>query len=145
MTTKNSNIGGQQVLNGLTTFQSNFGPEQTIERLEADIKEQGMQIFARINHAILAAQVGQILRPTEVLIFGNPRAGTQLMQANQTVGIDLPLKALVWEDEAGKTWLTYNETKWLAKRHGIGIQANSAIDMMALTIDAITRKATKAT
>jgi uncharacterized protein (DUF302 family) len=90
-----------------------------MERLEAAIKVRGITVFARINHTSLAAGAGMTLRPTEVIIFGNPRGGTPLMQAKQTIGIDLPLKALVWEDESGKTWIGYNEPRWLAQRHGV--------------------------
>jgi uncharacterized protein (DUF302 family) len=104
-------------MEGLTTNQSSFGPQETMDRLEAEIKAHGMTVFARINHAALAEQAGLALRPTEVILFGNPRGGTPLMQANQTIGIDLPLKALVWKDVSGKTWLSYNEPAWLAKRH----------------------------
>jgi len=88
-----------------------------MRRLEAEIKAHGLDIFTRINHAALAAEAGLTLRPTEVILFGNPRGGTPLMQASQTMGIDLPLKALVWRDASGKTWLSYNEPAWLAKRH----------------------------
>lgn len=98
-------------------MESRFGPEETMNRLESQIKGRGMTIFARINHSALAAQVGLPLRPTEVILFGNPRGGTPLMQAKQTIGIDLPLKALVWQDAAGKTWLSYTEPSWLARRH----------------------------
>ena len=101
----------------LKTLKSEFGPEKTIDRLEAEINAHGMTVFARINHAALAAGVGLALRPTEVIVFGNPRGGTPLMQAKQTMGIDLPLKALVWQDASGQTWLSYNEPAWLAKRH----------------------------
>ena len=80
-----------------------------MDRLEAEIKAHGMTVFARINHAALAAAGGADAAPTEVILFGNPRGGTPLMQANQTIGIDLPLKALVWQDASGKTWLSYNE------------------------------------
>jgi uncharacterized protein (DUF302 family) len=104
---------------GLITVQSQFGPAETMNRLEAEIKAHGMGVFTRINHAALAADGGLTLRPTEVILFGNPRGGTPLMQANQTIGIDLPLKALVWQDAGGKTWLTYNEPAWLAKRHEV--------------------------
>jgi uncharacterized protein (DUF302 family) len=107
-------------MEGLTTFKSSFGPDETVSRLEAEIKAHGMSVMARINHAALAAEAGLSLRPTEVLIFGNPRGGTPLMQANQTIGIDLPLKALVWQDATGKTWLSYNEPAWLVQRHEIG-------------------------
>lgn len=106
-------------MEGLVTFASNFGPQETMDRFQAAIKAKGMSVFARINHAALAAEAGLPLRPTEVIIFGNPRAGTPLMQAGQTIGIDLPLKALVWQDDSGKVWLGYNEPRWLAKRHGI--------------------------
>jgi len=91
-----------------------------MDRLETEIQAHAMRVFARINHAALAAEAGMTLRPTEVIVFGNPRGGTPLMQANQTIGIDLPLKALVWQDASGKTWLSYNEPDWLAKRHGVG-------------------------
>src|SRR5258708_35857008 len=107
-------------MEGLTTIQSNFGPQETMDRLEAEIKARGMGVLARINHAALAAEAGLALRPTEVILFGNPRGGTPLMQANQAIGIDLPLKMLVWQDASGKTWLSYNEPDWLARRPGIG-------------------------
>jgi len=90
-----------------------------MRRLEVEIKARGMRVFARINHAALAAEVGLKLLPTEVILFGNPRAGTPLMQASQTMGIDLPLKMLVWQDASGKTWLSWNEPAWLAKRHEV--------------------------
>ena len=90
-----------------------------MSRFESEIKAHGMNVFARINHAGLAGEAGLALRPTEVIIFGNPRGGTPLMQANQTIGIDLPLKALVWQDSSGNTWLSYNEPAWLVKRHEI--------------------------
>src|SRR5205085_3214284 len=103
---------------GLTIRPSSYGPKETMDRLAASVVDKGMAILARIDHAAAAAKAGLELRPTEVLIFGNPRAGTPLMQAVQTVGIDLPLKALVWQDEAGAVWLAYNDPAWLAARHG---------------------------
>jgi uncharacterized protein (DUF302 family) len=106
-------------MEGFTTLKSEFGPEKTMERFDVEIKAHGMTVFARINHAVLAADVGLALRPTEVILFGNPRGGTPLMQAKQTMGIDLPLKALVWQDASGQTWLSYNEPAWLAKRHEV--------------------------
>lgn len=107
-------------MDGLETIKSDFGPEETLGRLEAEIKAHGMTVFARINHAASAAEVGLALLPTEVVLFGNPRGGTPLMQAKQTMGIDLPLKALVWQDASAQTWISYNEPEWLAKRHGLG-------------------------
>ena len=121
---------------GLTTLQSNLGPQETMDRLEAQIRAHGMGVFARINHAALAAEAGLKLRPTELILFGNPRGGTPLMQANQTMGIDLPLKALVWQDASGKTWLSYNSPDWLAKRHELtGVEP--AIATMAAALSAI--------
>ena len=90
-----------------------------MNRLEAAVKAKGMTVFARIDHAAGAAAAGLSLRPTEVLIFGNAKGGTPLMQSVQTIGIDLPLKALVWQDASGKTWLSYNDPAWLAQRHGL--------------------------
>ena len=90
-----------------------------MDRLEAQAKQAGLNIFARIDHAAGAAKIGKKLRPTEVLIFGNPQGGTPFMECAQTVGIDLPLKALVWEDAAGQVWLGYNDPAYLAKRHTV--------------------------
>src|SRR6478752_8462805 len=97
------------------------------ERLETELTAKGMTIFARIDHAAGAAQVDLPLRPTELLIFGSAKAGTPLMQSNQEVGIDLPLKALVWEDAEGKTWLAYNDPSWIAKRHGLGPEMSPTV------------------
>jgi uncharacterized protein (DUF302 family) len=104
-------------VNGLTTIPSDFPVEETIDRLAAIVTSKGLSVFARIDHAANADQVGLSLRPTYLIIFGNPKAGTPLMQENQVSGIDLPVKALAWQDEAGKVWLTYNEASWLAGRH----------------------------
>jgi uncharacterized protein (DUF302 family) len=128
---------------GLTSLPSSFGPKETMDRLEAEIKAKGMTVFARIDHAAGAAQVGLPLRPTELLIFGSAKAGTPLMQTNQTIGIDLPLKALVFEDAAGKVWLAYNDPRWLAKRHGLGADADRTVDTMATVLNAVAAKATK--
>jgi len=127
-------------MEGLTTVQSNFGPQDTMDRLEAEIKAHGMTVLARVNHAALAQQAGLALRPTEVILFGNPRGGTPLMQANQTLGIDLPLKALVWQDAVGKTWLSYNEPTWLARRHEV-LGVEGAIAAMGLALGDIAAKA----
>jgi uncharacterized protein (DUF302 family) len=131
------------IADGLTTIPSSFGPKETMDRLEAEIKGKGMTAFARIDHAAGAAQVGLPLRPTELLIFGSAKAGTPLMQAGQAIGIDLPLKALVFEDAAGKAWLAYNDLRWLAQRHGLGATVSQAIDAMVAALDAVATKATK--
>ena len=104
---------------GLITLKSTRGASETMDRLEEVVKQRGLTVFARINHAAGAAKIGKTLRPTEVLIFGNPQGGTPFMEYAQTVGIDLPLKALVWEDGTGQTWLGYNDTTYLAKRHQV--------------------------
>jgi uncharacterized protein (DUF302 family) len=127
---------------GLTTIPSNYGTKDTMDRLEAEIKARGMTVFARVDHAAGAAEVALTLRPTELLIFGNPKGGTPLMQSNQTIGIDLPLKALVWQDASGKTWLSYNDPSWLAKRHGLGPEVDPAVNAMAAALSAVARTAT---
>jgi uncharacterized protein (DUF302 family) len=104
---------------GLTTIPSTHSVKETIDRLAADVTAKGRTVFARVDHAKGARDVGLELRPTELLIFGNARGGTPLMQAQQTIGIDLPLKALAWEDAGGKVWLAYNDPEWLAARHAV--------------------------
>jgi len=127
-------------LEGLTSIQSGFGPKETMDRLEAQVGAKGLTIFARIDHAAGAAEVGLTLRPTEVIIFGNARGGTSLMQSAQTTGIDLPLKALVWQDEAGQTWISYNEARWIAQRHGAS-DAKGVVSKMTALLGSLTRKA----
>jgi uncharacterized protein (DUF302 family) len=113
-----------------------------MNRLETAVKAKGMTVFARIDHAAGAAAVGLSLRPTEVLIFGNAKGGTPLMQSVQTIGIDLPLKALVWQDAAGATWLSYNDPDWLARRHGLGGEAETATGVMTGALAALANAAT---
>jgi uncharacterized protein (DUF302 family) len=127
---------------GLTTIRSSRGPKETMDRLETEVKAKGMTVFARIDHAAEATQVGLSLRPTEVLIFGNAKAGTPLMQSVQTIGIDLPLKALVWQDASGDTWLSCNEPAWLAQRHGLGGETEAVIKMMTAALQAAAKAAT---
>ena len=103
---------------GLIVVKSPHSSKDTMDRLEAIVKQKNLTIFARIDHAAGAAKVGKKLRSTELLIFGNPQGGTPFMECSQTVGIDLPLKALVWEDASGQVWLGYNDPEFLAKRHG---------------------------
>jgi uncharacterized protein (DUF302 family) len=128
-------------MEGLTSIRSRFGTKETMDRLEAEIRAQGMTVFARIDHAAGAAQAGLELRPTELIIFGNARGGTPLMQSVQTVGIDLPLKALVWEDTAGETWLSYNEPSWIAQRHGV-TNAAPVVSKMTAALSAMSAKNT---
>jgi len=104
---------------GLITKTSSHSVKDTMDRFEKIVKNKGFTVIARVNHAEAAIKTGDTLRPTELLIFGNPKLGTQLMQSNQTIGIDLPLKVLIWEDDKGNVTLGYNDPAWLAKRHGI--------------------------
>lgn len=112
--------GGHQATatHGLVAMKSPHAPAETMNRLEAEVKKRNLAVVARIDHAAAAQRIGQTLRPTELLIFGNPQAGTPLMQCAQLTGIDLPMKALVWADAAGQTWLGYNDPQWLMHRHG---------------------------
>jgi len=103
---------------GLIELKSPLAAKATMDRLEDLVKQRGLIVFARIDHAAGAAKVNKSLRATELLIFGNPQGGTPLMECAQTAGIDLPLKALVWEDAAGQVWLGYNDPAYLAARHG---------------------------
>lgn len=129
---------------GLVTLRSNHGPEETMNRLEAEVRARGLTVFAHVDHAAGAAAVGLPLRPTELLIFGHARGGTPMMQAVQTTGIDLPLKALVWQDDAGDTWLAYNDPAWLVQRHGLGQTAAAAVGAMTTLLEALATIATAA-
>jgi uncharacterized protein (DUF302 family) len=103
---------------GLIAVKSPHSAKVTMDRLERIVKQRGLNVFVRVDHAAGAASVGKTLRPTEVLVFGNPQGGTPFMACAQAVGIDLPLKALVWEDASSQVWLGYNDPAWLAQRHG---------------------------
>jgi uncharacterized protein (DUF302 family) len=108
---------GAQAADGLISLKSPHSAKETMDRFEATAKQRGLNVFARIDHAAGAAKIGKTLRPTEVLILGNPQEGTPFMECAQTVGIDLPLKALVWQDAGGQVWLGYNDPAFLATRH----------------------------
>jgi uncharacterized protein (DUF302 family) len=103
---------------GLVELKSPRSTRATMDRLEDLVKQRGLSVFTRIDHAAGAAKVGKTLRATELLVFGNPQGGTPLLECAQTAGIDLPLKALVWEDAAAQVWLGYNDPAFLAQRHG---------------------------
>jgi uncharacterized protein (DUF302 family) len=137
-------LSGAQAMaaDGLITIRSSYGPQDTMSRFEAEVSAKGMTVFAQIDHAAGAAAVGLSLRPTALLIFGNANAGTPLMQSMQTIGIDLPLKALVWQDASGGTWLSYDDPSWLAKRHGLGREVEATVGAMAAALDAMARTAT---
>ncbi|HEY0146120.1 MAG TPA: DUF302 domain-containing protein [Methylovirgula sp.] len=127
--------------NGLITVPSNYSVRETLDRLEAALKAAGITIFARVDHAGGAAAVGLALRPTEVIIFGSPKGGTPLMQANQMAGLDLPLRVLAWEDEAGNCSLTYNDINWLAARYDLGAMTEPAREGLTKVLAKFTAKA----
>jgi uncharacterized protein (DUF302 family) len=127
---------------GLVTVRCARPVRETTDRLAEVVAAAGLTVFARIDHGGNAVQVGMELRPTELLIFGNPRGGTPLMQDQQTAGIDLPVKALVWEDAAGTVWLTYNDAEWLARRHGLGPPSQGAVEALGKGLAAVAEKAT---
>ena len=129
--------------NGLVTVASAYTAPETMERLLAALKAHNMTVFSRIDHAAGAAAASLPLRATEVVLFGNPKGGTALMQDRQTAGIDLPLKVLVWEDDAGKAQLTYNDPQWIAQRHGLGAASAGPVAAMTKALQEIAAAATK--
>jgi len=128
---------------GLVSVASRHSAPETMARLLAALKKRDLAVFARIDHAANAAAVGMPLRPTEVVLFGNPKGGTVLMQDQQRAGIDLPLKALVWQGADSKVWLSYNATEWIAARAGLGPASAAAVSAMAKALAAIAEEATK--
>jgi uncharacterized protein (DUF302 family) len=105
--------------NGVISVSSSHDVKTTADRLVQSLTTKGMTVFTRIDHAAGAAKVGKTLRPTELVIFGNPKVGTPLMMCDQGSAIDLPQKALIWEDDGGQAWLSYNDPKYLAQRHDL--------------------------
>jgi uncharacterized protein (DUF302 family) len=128
--------------NGLVSVESQSAKRETTDRLLSALAKRKLTIFARVDHTAGAASVGLPLRPTELVIFGNPQGGTALMQDKQSAGIDLPLKVLVWEDADGKTWLTYNDPNWIAQRHSLGSESSSSVKAMAGLLTVIAQEAT---
>jgi len=123
---------------GLIAVKSSASVKETMDRLEANVKQRGLNVFARIDHAAGAARVGKALRSTELLIFGNPKGGTPFMECSQTVGIDLPLKVLVWEDSDAQVWLAYNDPGYIAQRHGVA--QCSVVNKLSKVLSAIMEK-----
>jgi uncharacterized protein (DUF302 family) len=126
---------------GVTAVAGNYDPVETVKRLEIAIGAKGMTVFAKIDHAAGAKKAGIDLKPNLLVIFGAPRVGTPLMQTDQSVGIDLPLKALIWQDAAGKTWISYNEPQWIARRHGLGDGAKPTVGKMHEALLAVINEA----
>ena len=133
---------GAMTQQGMIAVPSGAGVSETAARLEAVLKAKGQTIFARVDHGAGAAAAGLALRPTILVIFGNAKVGTALMQAEQSIGIDLPLKALIWEDTGGKTWLGYTDPKALAARYGLGAATAPTIEAMSGALAAIAKAAT---
>lgn len=130
-------------VDGLVTIRSSYGPEETMNRFEAEVRARGMTAFAHIDYAAGAASAGLSLQPTDLLIFGNARGSTPLMELVQTIGIDLPLKALVWQDASGAAWLSYNEPKWLAMRHGLAPEDAANISVLTVELSQMAQSATE--
>jgi uncharacterized protein (DUF302 family) len=128
---------------GLVTVPSEFGPPETLDRLEAAINAAGMTVYARIDHGAAAGAVHLALGPTELVIFGNAKGGSLLMQAHQAVGIDLPLKALVYQDASGRVFLAYNDPRGIAERHGLGTKVAPTVEAMASALNSIVAHATE--
>lgn len=125
---------------GLITKKSANSVKETIDILEATLKKKGIGVWARVDHKANGATVGESLRPTTILIFGNPKLGTPLMRSNQTIGLDLPMKALAWRDENGQVWISYNDPAYLASRHGIKGK-DAVINKMTGALDKLSGKA----
>lgn len=127
--------------NGMISKKSKYSVKETLDRLEAALKKKGITIALRWNHATRGKSVGIPIRPTELLIFGNPKLGTNFFTSNQTAGIDLPMKALAWKDKDGQVWLTYNDPSYIAKRHGI-TDRDKIVKKMTGALDKLTSIAT---
>ncbi len=117
------------------TKPSRYSVSETIDRIEKAVTDKGMTLFARINHAEAAKKVGLEMPPAELLIFGNPKGGTALMVEKPTVAIDLPMKALAWEDRDGRVWLTYNAPRLLHVRHGLSEESAARLDPVGKTLE----------
>jgi uncharacterized protein (DUF302 family) len=128
--------------NGMISKKSPYSVKETLDRLEAVLKKKGISVALRWNHSEKADAVGIPLRPTELLMFGNPKLGSHMFTSQQTAGIDLPLKALAWEDEKGQVWLTYNDPAYIAKRHGITDRAE-IVAKMTKALDGLSNAAIK--
>jgi len=136
-------MGGHMSTAGLITVASAFPVRETIDRLATLVEAYGLRVFARIDHSANAREVGAELRPTELLVFGHPRAGTVLMQDQQTAGIDLPVKALAWQDDQDRVWLTYNDTNWMAERHHLGSASEPVLSAIEGGLARIAAQATR--
>ncbi len=136
-------VTAQATPDGLITKPSKYSVKKTLDKLEAVLKKKGITVALRWNHAAKAKAVGIKVRPTELLIFGNPKLGSHMFTSAQSSGIDLPMKALAWKDEKGKVWLSYNDPSWFAARHGIK-DRDEVVKKMSGALDKLTNVATGA-
>jgi uncharacterized protein (DUF302 family) len=132
------------IRSGLITIASDFSVAETIDRLESVVRSKGLMVFLRIDHSANATQVGMELRPTQLLIFGNPKGGTPLMQDKQTAGLDLPVRALAWEDANGLVWLSYDDPVWVARRHDLGVHSDPSVRAIEAGLALVTKAAASA-
>jgi uncharacterized protein (DUF302 family) len=130
------------MVNGVARHQSRHGAKETADRLAAAVSEQGQTLLARIDHAAAAKKAGLDLRPTEVLFFGNPNVGTLLMQRSQEIGLELPLRVLVWEDDKGVTWVAHLDLDWLVSQYGIASAVQPTLDKMSAMLKTVLEEAT---
>ena len=126
---------------GLISVKSSLPVKELVDKLVHLVESKGLTVFCRVDHAAGAATAGMQLRPTTVVIFGNAKGGTPLMQAAQTIGIDLPLKVLAWEDASGQRWLSYNDPLWLTERHCIQAEGAATANAMRTLLSTVTEAA----
>jgi len=126
---------------GLISVKSSLPVKELVDKLVHLVESKGLTVFCRVDHAAGAATAGMQLRPTTVVIFGNAKGGTPLMQAAQTIGIDLPLKVLAWEDASGQRWLSYNDPLWLTERHAIQAAGAATANAMRTLLSTVTEAA----
>jgi uncharacterized protein (DUF302 family) len=129
-------------VDGMVNVKSGYDVKQTSDRLERALLSKGIRVFARINHAAGAQSVGLALRPTELIIFGNPKVGSPLMQCRQSVALDLPQKALIWQAADDQVWLSYNAPEYLASRHQLDACAEQALQKVSAALANFSRVAT---
>ncbi len=133
-------IATSALADGLVKIQSKFGVKETLDRLTITLGERGIKVAARVDHAAGAKAAGMELAPAEVLMFGNPKLGTPLMQSNPEIGIELPMKVIVWQDKAGKVWLGYTPPDTLKTRYGITDQ-DEAFTTMRSALEGLSKGA----
>jgi len=125
----------QDQINGIVDIRSNHSVDETVDKLKAILHAKGVTLFALVDHSGEAEKVGMKMRPTKLLIFGNPKAGTPLMLAAPSIAIDLPLKLLVWEDAESRVWVSYNSPAYLQQRHNLPadlLQNIAVVETLAL-------------